>query len=254
MSAFFFNIGKIMQILKEELQIHDTLNKKLFDDSGKLYPDIRNKILEIVAAFENDLSIPITILDAHLTGSNVSYNYTEHSDLDVHVIANFDQIDENTDVVKALYDLERIEFNKNYDIKIKGIEIEIYVEDVRSVSVSNGIYSVCMDEWVKEPKPIKRVAIKDNSKEVEKWKNHIATVLASGDAKKVQDTIDTLYLIRHNALSDGDEFSMGNILFKDIRNLGLLDKLKDEAKKLKAQDLSMEALEGYSYGKIATSL
>ena len=242
-----------MHIL-EELQIHDTLNKKLFDDAGKLYPDIRAKILEIVAAFEQDLTIPITILDVHLTGSNVSYNYTEHSDLDVHIIANFEQIDENIEVVKALYDLERINFNKNYDIKIKGIEIEMYVEDVRSVSISNGIYSVCEDRWIKEPKPIKKVAVKDNSKEVERWKNHIAQVIATKDPKKISDTVDTLYLIRHNALSDGDEFSEGNILFKDIRNLGLLDKLKDELKKYRTQELSMEALEGYSRGQILNSL
>ena len=34
---------------------------------------------------------------------------------------------------------------------MKGINVEVYVEDVKANTMSNGIYSLFKDEWIKKP-------------------------------------------------------------------------------------------------------
>ena len=78
------------------MEIHSTLNQKLFSGE-KLKPEIKDRILKIVDAFVDDLTIKPDVIDIQLVGSNVSYNYTPNSDLDVHIVTNFELLacDEN---------------------------------------------------------------------------------------------------------------------------------------------------------------
>ena len=49
-----------MKIINEDFEIHDTLNPLLWDTTTKkLLPDAREKIVEIVDAFENTLKVPV---------------------------------------------------------------------------------------------------------------------------------------------------------------------------------------------------
>ena len=81
-----------MQLL-EDIQIHDTLNPKIWNVTTKqLLPDVRNKIIDIVDHFEDYIEVPIEIVDIQIVGSNASYNYTDKSDIDVHIIANYDVV------------------------------------------------------------------------------------------------------------------------------------------------------------------
>ena len=227
----------------EEFQIHDTLNSKLFDlNTNKLLPEVRDKIIEICASFEDYINVPIQILDIQLVGSNVSFNYTEHSDLDVHIMANFEIFGKDDAILKAYYEVKKSQFNKETDIRIKGIEVELYVQDVRSTTASNGIYSVCDDEWIKEPKPIKSATKYNTEKEVEKWAQHIQQVLANNNYDEINKTLSTLYLMRTNAIAVDGENSKGNQIFKDIRSLGYLQQLKDALMKALSKELSLESL------------
>lgn len=83
-------------------------------------------------------------------------------------MANFDLYPDASALLKAYYEAKKSQFNKNTDIKIKGVEIELYVQDVQTTTASNGIYSVCDDKWVKEPKPIKTITKYDTEHEVSK--------------------------------------------------------------------------------------
>ena len=119
-----------MRIMNEDFVIHDTLNPKLFNTTTKkLLPEVRNKLIEITEEFENYISIPIAICDVQLVGSNCSYNYTENSDLDVHIIANFDVIEIPKEILQNIYNTIKSDFNRNYDIKIHGIEVELFIQD-----------------------------------------------------------------------------------------------------------------------------
>lgn len=234
-----------MKKLQEGFEIHDTLNPKLFDvASNKLLPEVREKIIQIVANFEEYINVPIHILDIQLVGSNVSFNYTDKSDLDVHIIASFEDLEADEDILQALYDVKKASFNKDTDIKIRGIDVEMYVQDVRSATISNGIYSVCENDWIKEPKPIKSITKHNTDKEVEKWGAKIKHVIESGDYDAIQDCINNLYLIRHNSIATDGEYGKGNQLFKDIRNKGWLQALKDASLKSLSRKLSLESYKG----------
>ena len=102
----------------ESIEIHDELNPKIWNNEDELLPDVRDKIIQIVVEFENQSSIPLSIADIQIVGSNASFNYTEHSDLDVHVIVNFSLLDVSPELAQKIYNLEKSEFNSKYDIKI----------------------------------------------------------------------------------------------------------------------------------------
>ena len=215
------------------------LNPKLWEDK-KLKRDVREAIIDIVSEFMDDLIIPVEILDVRVVGSNASYNYTEHSDLDVHIISNLELVGSPTEIVQALYNSERSNFNRTHNIKIKGIDVELYVEDVNSSVTSNGIYSVIDDIWIKEPQIIKERSVKIDKKELRDLVNSVKSVLADGDSNDIKDCINMLYLMRKDSIAIDGEYSVGNLLFKEIRNRGLLSALKDKYNEMISDELTLE--------------
>ena len=116
--------------LDEDIEKHEELNPLLFEND-ELKPEIKEAIEKIVNQFVEDLKadgVKIEVKDIILVGSNVSYNYTKDSDLDIHIIVDKDNLDCDPELYTLLYGAYRSLFNKNYDITIKGIPAEIYVE------------------------------------------------------------------------------------------------------------------------------
>lgn len=230
-----------MRRILAKFELHPTLNPKIWDTTtNQLLPDVKEKLDEIVDEFAESIDIPLTIIDAHVVGSNASYNYTEHSDLDLHCIVNFARIDADPSVVEAWMWAQKKLFNEEYDISIRGINVEIYVEDVGANTMSNGIYSLFEDEWIKFPEPIDaEVDQNEIDYNVNALIPEINYVLSFGTLEQVQDMIDQLYLIRKNGLAVDGEYGIGNQTFKEIRNLGYLDQLNDKVSELRSQELSI---------------
>ena len=117
----------------EDIEKHDTLNPKLWDENNQLKPEVHEKILQIVDEFKSMLAedgIKIDIKDIILVGSNASYNYTKDSDLDIHIKVDLDNLECPSDLYPLLYSAYRSIFNKNLDIDFYGIPVEIFVETV----------------------------------------------------------------------------------------------------------------------------
>lgn len=232
-----------MRNLREAFHVSDTLNPKLWDvQTNKLLPEVHDKIIEIVSNFEDNLSVPLEIVDIQLVGSNASYNYGPDSDLDVHIIANYDAVTPETELLQTIYNFEKTSFNTKHNIKIHGVEIEMYVQDIKSISISNGIYSVCDNEWIKEPKPITSITKHNTDKEVSKWKERIDLAISSNDLQELINLLDNIYLLRHNSLAIDGEYGKGNQIFKDVRSAGYLQKLKDAIDESTTKHLSLESL------------
>ena len=85
--------------MNEKFEIHDTLNPKLWSSNNTLLPDVESRIYSIVNHFKRNLSVPIDIIDVHIVGSNASYNYSDTSDVDVHIVANFDSVKADKEIV-----------------------------------------------------------------------------------------------------------------------------------------------------------
>lgn len=240
-----FEAIRELDILDESIERHETLNSKLFDENNKLKEDVREALLNVKDEFLKDLSenkIPLRVIDIWLVGSNASFNYTDKSDIDLHIIANLDDVCEDTCLLQILYNYVKAAFNKRHDISIKGLPVEVYIQDVNSNSVSNGIYSLQEDEWIKFPEQLpeyetdttKLVGLQDLLR--------IYNTLDRTNIEQIKSLIDYAYIIRQKGLVEG-EFSDGNLSFKEFRNLGYLDELKDLVAELRSKELSLESLQ-----------
>ena len=215
------------------------LNPKIWQDN-KLKPSVRRKIYDIVNAFLDYIDYPIRVADIHILGSNASYNYTNNSDLDVHLIVNFDDLEIPETFLQTFFNLEKSSFNKEYDIKIKGMDVEIYVEDINANTISNGIYSLNRDKWIKFPQHIEAPDV-DLEPELSMIKKNIRNLININDIDKLNNYLDSIYLMRKDSLAINGEFGKGNLIFKQLRNEGLLNSLRDRIKDLTSKKLSLES-------------
>lgn len=216
------------------------LNPLLFED-GELKSQIRDKIVQIVDAFLEYAEVSINIADIRLVGSNASYNYNEYSDLDIHIVTDLSKIADPETIARLYFDSIKKNFKDSYDIKIKGIDVELYVEDINTSSVSNGIYSVSQNIWIKEP-----VVVEDPTDEeiaeAEKIEDEIISkIKSSTSTEELENIIDNLYLLRKDSLAAYGESGPGNLAFKSLRNKGILDKVKDVIRDAESKELSLES-------------
>lgn len=227
-------------MINEKIEIHNELNPKIWE-GYELREDVEKKLLDIVNEFIKSLDVSINVVDVHIVGSNASFNYTEDSDLDLHIVANLDSDNCDRALLMMIYDKEKKEFNDKYDIKIRGIDVEIYVEDVRSNTVSNGIYSLLRKEWIKKPVKIEVPEI-NIDKELSIWKDKIEDASEKGDVQRLNRLLNTLYLVRKNSIAVDGEFGKGNLIFKGVRSLGLIDRLRNAIVSKRSNELSIESL------------
>lgn len=236
--------------LIEAVEKHDTLNPKLFTKDGELKENVRKKMLEIVDEFLADLKeqdIKIKVTDILLIGSNASYNYTKDSDIDLHILADTRATKYSKEVGQALYSAYRSLFNKQLDISIYDIPLELFVETEDSPRVSNGVYSVKKDKWVKEPVI---EDIPDYDKDaldalVEKWEEKCVALIDDIKADKLENEDKVVKLLediyeklRKKGIAKG-EYSVENLAFKELRNKGYLDQLKQYKHDLVSKRLSL---------------
>lgn len=181
--------------IEEKVEKHDTLNPKLFDGT-KLKPEIKDAVKKIANKYMETLEeyeIPFNLKDIILVGSNVSYNYNDKSDLDVHLIADMSGI-KDSKAQEAAYGACAGLFNKNYTITFYDIPVEIYVEIKDNPVKINGIYSVLQDRWIREPvqQEIPDLDEEAFNKMLDEWKARCEQVLgiASSTEEKERDLIE----------------------------------------------------------------
>jgi predicted nucleotidyltransferase len=235
--------------LAEDIEKHEELNPKLFEDN-KLKPEVREKMLAIVDEFTAGLEekqIGLEVEDILFLGSNASYNYTKDSDIDLHIVVNAEKLDCSKEIADALYGAFRTIFNKNIEIDFYGIPVELYVEFTDSNRVSNGIYSVQNDEWIKEPvaQDIPEIDMDAFKAEYDVWEAKCKDIKenakkgTSVTSQDIETLINDIYEQRKQGLTEG-EYSIGNLIFKELRNVGLLDELKELKNEVRGKELSLK--------------
>ena len=110
---------------------NDTLNQDIWDENNKLRPEVKEKLELIVKKFTealNEDNVNLDIKDIEIVGSNANYNYTDKSDIDLHIIADLSIYKDREDLAEIIYNAYRRIFNDKFDPMIRGHEVEIYVE------------------------------------------------------------------------------------------------------------------------------
>lgn len=218
------------------------LNPKLWEPSGQLQPRVKKALMKIAEQFIEFLDFEIAIKDLQITGSQANYNYTEFSDLDLHIIVDYREITCDQPV-EDLFDTKRKLWGKRHDITIRGIPVELYVEDLAKPAVSSA-YSLKTDQWVKQPKQIEKTwDLVDIEQETLQWLKKIRDAVSSQRISKLDRIQDQLRAYRQQSLDQGGEFSDGNLVYKNLRNLGALEILMTAKLKLTDNELSLREVD-----------
>jgi hypothetical protein len=228
----------------------DTLCPKLWninEDGAKLDNIVRKGLYQIAKDFVNNLkvenNIDIKIHDIVIIGSITNYNWTDYSDIDLHVITDFKDLDMTPDDAQTLFDAIKVGWNNKHNITMKGHDVEIYVQDTAHVPTSASSYSVLKNDWIQEPvkesPTFNKELIKKKYKE---YKKKITTLLSKHDETALKSLLDKLYKYRQSGLDSGGELSEENIVFKIIRAHGYLDKIKDNIAKTYDDKMSVKEM------------
>jgi len=236
--------------------LQETLNPKIWDnyknpEKASLKPEIRKKLLEIAHEFMDFIDIEFFVDDIIFTGSLSNFNWSDFSDVDLHLEVDFTQFDtDSVELYLELFNLKKLLFNTNHDITIKGFEVELYVQDIIEPHTSGGIYSVLFDEWTVVPQK-KDVKIDRNllKKKIKTWTNKIDEIteqVKNGDYDEsillIKELRDKIKKYRKAGLEKNGEFSYENLVFKYLRRGKYIERLIDLSNQLKDKKLSLESL------------
>ena len=227
-------MGDLKSILTS-FQVQEELNPKIWDDSlKKMSPKVRSRLLQIAYEFIEFLKVDIVVSDVIMTGSLSNYNWSKFSDVDLHILVDFNQFSKTElPLYEELFQLKKTIYNDKHDISIYGYEVELYVQNEIEAHFSSGVYSVLFDKWENKPKKenikIDLELIKNKSKQ---WMDIIDGVIENvkdesiDEAKQIIDKYKKkLKKYRTCGLEEGGEYSDENLVFKVLRRNGYIEKL-----------------------------
>ena len=229
-------------------KVQEELNPDIWyydGESYKMKPEIRISLLDIVKDYTDFIDVELDIDDVTLTGSLSNFNWSEFSDVDLHILTDFEDKDP---LLKKYLDSRRIIWNSLRSVTTKGFDVEIYVQDNNEPHFASGVYSVLYNEWIVEPKQ-EEVTI-DSKKILSKAKNwmsqidKIETNSKRVDPEEVLKDIDRfkskIKKYRGSGLEDKGEYSYENLTFKFLRRNEYLKKLNDVRNSLIDKNLTLD--------------
>ena len=228
---------RFLELSIPAIPYNDTLNPLLWEDDH-LKTEIRYKLMFIAKHFAQFLNVSnLNLEDSTISGSNASFGYSDYSDIDLHLVVKMPP--DNPDLAE-LYNAKKNQYNFKYDLSVKGIAVELYVQDGKQPHQSAGIYSILNDTWVIKPKHqtpvVKDAEVKSKARN---YASKINQALQSSDLKSAQETLDDLSRLRKAGLEQGGEFSIENLAFKLLRSRGKIDKLRKHVDTLQSKELSL---------------
>lgn len=235
------------KILKS-FEVKNELNPKFWSKDKKLNPKVRERLLKIAQEFIDFLTVPVVVEDILFIGSLTNYGWSDYSDIDLHISVDFNQFPkENLELYEEFFDVKKVIFNTNHDIKIFGFDVELYVEDSNKGSYSNGVYSVLYDDWnIKPTKENVKIDKEVLKKKVKNWTTKIDKIIDNATLDQFDETVEMLKKIRNklgeyrtSGLKNEGEFSYENLVYKYLRRSGHLDKLRNFKNEMLDKKLSL---------------
>ena len=227
------------------IQMHDTLNPLIWESDEKMKSEVRKTLLMNAKRFIEFADVEnLTFADIILTGSMANYNYNENSDLDVHIVLDFDQISENTEFVGDFFKLKKALWADRLPIQVKGHDVEMYFQDSKEPHHSSGTYSLVKDDWIR--KPTKKIVNIDSANvqlkaaDLMNAIDDLETNQSEDDfLKKHEQLKNRIKKLRQTGLDKTGEFSSENLAFKVLRNTGYLGKMVDMKNDYLTKELSL---------------
>ena len=216
--------------------VNRRLNPKIWHND-QLDPAVVDKLKQIAEAFEEFVGIDLDVTDYTITGSNANYTWTQYSDLDLHIII----AGEVSEEARELFSAKKALWGEQHNITIKGLPVEVYIQGESEPHHSTGVFSIARNEWVEEPKKVKP-SVDDASvkAKLDSVMHDVQTAILSKDIKKLRLVKEKLTKMRQSGLERAGEWSVENLVFKTLRNMGLIDQMTELVRELEDQQLSLE--------------
>lgn len=234
---------KTYRDLKLTLRYHNTLNPKFWVGES-IKPEVREALLRIAEEWAEFANIPNSaIIDVILVGGNANYNYTKYSDLDLHLLVNKDDIADCPDLIDDYLRDKKQLWSLTHDIKIYGHDVELYAQDRNDpVPSGQGVFSLPNSFWIHRP-VYQEVDLSDPciARKVQQYMEKIDFLIdnKADDRDAFEKLKEKLREMRASSIQRGGEFAVENLVFKELRNRGYLDKLSDHLRNLKVSSLSL---------------
>ena len=213
--------------IKLPFKFHNKLNPALWRDK-KLKYDVKKLLEKITDTFIKFVDISkFKVVDVIITGSNANYNWTDESDIDLHLVIDLSNV-KNKKLMLKLLQTKRFLWNYIHNITINGYDVEIYIQYIDEPHVSSGVYSILSNKWIVKPKKekpkINDLAIKHK---VAYLMNKIDDLHNSKcmNIINVENLKEKIRKMRKSGLNKYGIYSYENLSFKILRNSGYLDKL-----------------------------
>ena len=218
------------------------LNKQIWKNNKTIDSRVRLQLLDIADDFFDSLEVSfVEPIDIILRGSICNYNWSTASDIDLHIVLDFNEIGKYKDLIKDYFDTKKNEWNKNHKgLEIFGFPVELYVEDINEYNVSNGVYSLEKNKWIKEPNKNEVKSIEPESEEIQELAAQLMTCIddligefhqseLDTQFEEIQDTLEYIWsfikAMRKQSLNNEGEYSKGNIIYKILRRNGYLEEI-----------------------------
>jgi len=251
-----FEDSELDQKIVKSFYSKESLSPDIFEEdngSFSMKDNIRTKLLEIADKFVEFIGIDFFIDDVHLTGSLSNFNWSEYSDVDLHILVDFNDFNDSNKkdstsmkkIIKQFFDSKKNNWNSEHDIKIKGYDVELYVQDSNEKHLSTGVYSILNNKWIIEPRKGKefiddRTIMEKGQEYVELIDSLVKSSESGKDVSKDVDDVKTkLKQFRQSGLEKGGEYSYENLTFKLLRRNGYIEKLMGIKKGIQNKKLSV---------------
>ena len=214
-------------------EMQPELQQKVWDGDKAVRPGVKAALMDIVDEFLERLDLEAEVKDIIITGSLANYNWSKFSDIDLHILIDFTEVNKDKELVKRFFDAVRSNWNKLHNIYVKGHEVELYVQDEKEPHVSTGVYSLQDDKWLVKPNRVKPFIDKKTAKKkaayIEREVDKVGRILYDGDheaalevAAKLKEKIKNM---RQSGLEKTGIFSPENLAFKMLRRTSAIGKL-----------------------------
>lgn len=219
--------------VSEEVIINQELNSDIFDENHVMKPEVKEQIIAYVDEFVKEMAdkdVNIDYNDIMLVGSNAGYLYKPESDIDIHLMSMQPLSPETSSLLFDAFDM----YEAENPLFINKSKVELGIDDgYENIVNSARKYSLVDDTWI------------DDSDKLEHYtEDDLTTVSGYEDvvneyAKQIDEFVDNDMFVQASALKAElrknrsedlatiGALSMGNVVFKELREMGAYDKLRN---------------------------
>jgi hypothetical protein len=222
-------IQLMLEVIREDtVTLYNETLHPMFWPNGKLDVEVRKQLLRIANDFLKELDLGTQVIDVRFLGSLAGYNYTQESDIDLHVTLDLKKLGIPEEQILRFGKGLSSKWNEDHNVQIKGHKVEIFVDDISAKNRASGIYSLVKDQWIRVPQKQKVQFDKPTIKQLySQLSKQIDDSIATNSVQGMRAVMKQITGMREKGLRTRGEFSSENIVFKILRAKGHIGKLKD---------------------------